>query len=154
MTCAAGQTARVTVNGAVVGEYAAPVTTQITSSTASTWDYVFKGVVASGGCKTGYTVVYREAYDTYVVSLDFRSGQVGSCSQTVPDVRAKVSFGGQASKVINYFGLSAPSSGGNSTNFYPSGTTVNWHGSSVTAALPTLHSKTSRGDKLPKVLAV
>lgn len=141
--CQTGQTAQVTVNGEIIDSYSAPISYHLTSQ--SYWDYIFVGTLSSGGCKTWYSAIYREPVDvTPLLEVDFRSGQSGSCSLPIKDIRAKVSFdGGNTFKKLH--GLSnsstAPSSN-NQSNFYPNGVSYNWHGYTVEGALPRLFSKT------------
>lgn len=116
-----------------------PGTSWGSSSAPPYWDYCFVGTVSVSGCKTGYTVIYREVFDVVpIISLDFRSGQTGTCTLAVKDVRAKFSFDGGATwKIARFSGLTPPT-----TAYFPSGGAINWHGSSVGSALPGLYSKT------------
>ncbi len=142
--CQPGQSAEITVNGKVIGNYSGQITFDVTSQ--DYWDYVFVGTVSSRGCKTWYSVIYREIVDTTpLLEVDFRSGQFGSCGLPIKDVRAKVSFDrGNTFKttliVNNSTGIIPDPN--NPDDIYPNGSVINWHGNSVFGALPTLFSKT------------
>ncbi len=139
--CSSGETGEVFVNGSSIGAWDGVITVE--KNGVNYWDYVFTCTGASSGCKTYYTPIYRETVDTTPVwSVDFRSGQLGSCNLPVKDVRGIVSFGG-GSKICRVISPSGTIPDPNNPNhIYPgSSYELNLHGNSEADALPKLFSK-------------
>ncbi|MDJ0797883.1 MAG: hypothetical protein QNJ51_13885 [Calothrix sp. MO_167.B12] len=149
--CSSGETGEVSVNGASVGSWDAPITLEI--SPRKYWDYIFTCIGANNGCITGYSVIYRESVSVepqWAVNFWAYSGQpgggFGSCNLPINNLRAKVSFdGGQNYKLFQYVNgafRTIPDSS-NESKFYPNGnSTIDLHGNDLQDAYPDLLSKT------------
>lgn len=111
--------------------------TPATPGTPDQWDYIFVGTGSLDGCKTFYSVIFRQPVDTNPIVEEAAppTAPTSTCdpSGTVYKAQAKVSFpGGGQNLYIYSAGQTVPTN-----TFYPAGSILNWHFS-----LPNLYSKT------------